>query len=170
MSKPNPGQPLRTKYLLASMAIRDTQLFFDLFGDADGGARLAQVWQRMGEEMEEEDRVAPDGLSAQAGTFGDGGVALLLGLPAPGRNHAHFLTAVVGSEGVRVFCLERSLSYPEQTECTVIAELALGHRANWGSGPDPHPQPDPEAFMAAVAAIVSGRRDGPLSMTPLPML
>lgn len=56
--------------------------------------------------------------------------------------------------------------FPDQAECTVIAELAPDHRANWGSGPDP----DPAQFMAAVAAIVSGERPGPLAVTPMQLV
>lgn len=155
--------PMHAKYFLARSALSDAEWFFDAFGGADGSGRLLRLWELIGEDLPEQDRVAPDGVSAQAGSLGDGTPALVLSLPAPERNDAHFLAAVAGRDRVRVFCLERSLSFPERRECTVIAELAADHRANWGSGP----MAQADAFMAEVDAIVSGARPGPLATTPM---
>lgn len=157
------AHPMQAKYLLARTALQDAPWFFDTFGGADGSGCLARFWGIVGSELPEPERVAAQGLAAQGLALDDGSPALLLSLPAPERNDAHFVAAVAGRAGVRVFCLERSLSFPEQRECTVIAELAADHRANWGNGP----AADAGAFLAAVDAIVSGARPGPLATVPM---
>ncbi|HVT81277.1 MAG TPA: hypothetical protein VHM90_11535 [Phycisphaerae bacterium] len=125
------------KHMLGSMALQKPDRFFSTFGPAGDRAYLADLWNGMGMELPENERVSSDGISSELFGF-NGYEMLLVTMPAATEpNEAYFVVVVRKGEECRVFFLERSGGWGKLALGTMVAELSAGGRRNRGTGPEP---------------------------------
>ncbi|MBX9400269.1 hypothetical protein K4L06_03035 [Lysobacter sp. BMK333-48F3] len=165
MAESKRQQPMQAKYFLARAALTDTAWFVQTFGSEDGDQALQEFWHLLAQDMPPEARVEPQGLSARRAALPDGAPAVVISFPPPERNEAHYLAAVATQEGVRVFCLEKSICVADRSEITMIAEFASNGRANWGTGP----RAAVADFLQAIARIVADSDLRPMSFIEIPL-
>jgi hypothetical protein len=152
-------EPRKLHYLmklsLADFAVRDFQSFFKAFSPPQGRENLKELWNKVAESLPRGERF-PFGGSTATHPMANGGVLLVLTMPLPAApNEAYFLAVVPGpGEGGVVIALERSQPDAAGRPTTMMIGFTASEggmeRINFGPGP----QPNREAFVAAVAALL----------------
>jgi hypothetical protein len=115
----------------------------------EGRLTLESVWNRVGESLDEPDRLPATGLVSSYHEFA-GHRVLLVRLPAAHHpTEAHFTAIAAPVEGgtLRYFTLEYAVSPLDESVYTVFGEWDEQRHVNYGEGPPP----DADAFLAAVA-------------------
>jgi hypothetical protein len=115
----------------------------------EGRLTLESVWNRLGESLDEPDRLPATGLASSYHEIADHRV-LLVRLPAAANpTEAHFIAIAAPVEGgrVRYLTLEYAVSPLDETVYTVFGEWDEQRHVNYGEGPPP----DADAFLGAVA-------------------
>ncbi len=157
---------MQMKYIIAQLALQNTDRFFATFGAGGDPSYLANLWEMMGEELPADERVPSEGVALWYRGEKDAPEVIVLTLPPPAaRNEAYFV-GVVRIEGkCRVFCLERALMPSSGEEFTIVSELAADGRSNWGPGGDPVVEEFAE-MLCGLALDTSAR---PLAFIPVPL-
>lgn len=146
------SDPRRHHYMFAHHEVRRAAQQFgaDLIGAArEGRLTLESVWNRVGESLDERDRLPATGLTSSYHEIA-GHRVLLVRLPAAHHpTEAHFTAIAVPVDGgrVRYLTLEYAVSPIDEAVYTVFGEWDEQRHVNYGEGPPP----DPDAFLAAVA-------------------
>jgi hypothetical protein len=146
------SDPRRHHYMFAHHEVRRAAQQFgaDLVDAArQGRLTLESVWNRVGEPLDEPDRLPSTGLVSSYHEIG-GHRVLLVRLPAAHHpTEAHFIAIAVPAEGgrARYLTLEYAVSPIDEAVYTVFGEWDDQRHVNYGEGPPP----DADAFLAAVA-------------------
>jgi hypothetical protein len=143
------------KVALAEFAVSDFQSFFAAFSPPQGRENLKELWNKVAESLARGERF-PFGGGTSIHALPNGGKALVLTMPLPAAsNEAYFLAVVQGSgQGGVMVALERSAPDGSGKPTTMMVGFTASEggmeRVNFGPGP----QPNREAFIAAVEALL----------------
>jgi hypothetical protein len=147
--------PHLIKTTLAEFAVKDFPTFKAAFSPPHGRDNFKEIWNKIADTLPRSERL-PFGGSTSVHPLPSGGEAVVLTLPLPAaRNEAYFLAVVPGSgtSGL-VLALERSAPDASGKPTTMMVGYSASgdelQRANYGPGP----QPNREAFVAAVDAML----------------
>jgi hypothetical protein len=158
---------IQMKYLLIKLMLTEPEETFTLYSSNEGELFLSKLWHHVGMELPVAEQLSNQGAAVHYRPKNYNNEAVVLVFPEPKcHNEARFLGAFRNTDGtIRVFCLEQSFS-PNQTEpYTMLAEISLNGRANWGVGSEP----SVEAFLESVDDIMSDDSNEPLTFTAMPM-
>ena len=143
------------KLALVEFAVTDFQSFLQAFSPPHGRENLKALWNKVADSLPQGERL-PFGGSTGTHSMTNGGTVLLLTMPLPAApSEAYFLAVVPGpgKNGV-VIGLERALPDSTGKATTMMVGFAAAEgsieRINFGPGP----QPNRDAFVAAVEALL----------------
>jgi hypothetical protein len=162
--------PRNQHYLFAHRALPSIarQDHKQMFGALLSGSRdefLRDLWNYVGEQLPEEDRLQPAGLRCSFHRH-EGHAIFLVTMPPPAAMpEAHFTALVFGpfTEGsaekldeipFRYLTLEKSHDFSTGGETTMLCEWTEDGHHNMGDGP----QPTEEAFLGAVFGLLRRAR------------
>jgi hypothetical protein len=146
----------KVKTILASMAIQDIERYFKTFSSPGGPEYLEDLWNGLGMELPEAQRIDSHGLNISVHTLKNNLQAIAITLPEPQRrNEAYFLAAIRLPNGMGLMIgLERSVHPMTSEVITMLVGWSPQGRMNFGPGP----LPTMEAFLEAVSAVVKPAR------------
>jgi hypothetical protein len=151
-----PDGSRRHHYLFAHRVLPSTALRFgaDLVSAGrDGQLALDSAWDRVGQDLPEDERLPSAGLAVSHHHIDEHDVLLVTFPPPVGPPEAHFAAIALSTRDgqVRYITLERGLIPLNDTQYTVLGEWTDDAHLNLGSGP----QPQPDAFLSALRLVLS---------------
>jgi hypothetical protein len=152
------ARPLHYRFgqvTLRALASKDPARLVELAQRGVLATGLASVWTAMAEQLPEEDRYPPDGISASAHEIGDR-VIVLVALPEAQHINEPYVVAVVlrGDQVERYLVLEHSWNL-DDTPSTWIGEWTEHDHRSLGQGP----APDPDAFLGTISRLIEQTGD-----------
>lgn len=123
------------KYLLAQLALQKPQRFLSHFRPEGDQRFLADLWSAVGRDLEPAERIPNTGVAVwHRPAQGDAGELVVLTFPPPvATGEAYFVGVLVQHGRGRVFCLEHTVHPMTQQAGTMLVELAINSRANFGA-------------------------------------
>jgi hypothetical protein len=147
--------------ILPQALAKDPERIIAILHSDDGNAFLRTLWQAVGEQLEEKERLPPDGLECCMTRANENYRAAVICLPPPERMTEAYFTALVVFPAKRAFWSRRrapwryyTLEYGTEldgTGRTVFCQWKDGDHLNFGDGPPP----EKEAFLERVLQNLS---------------
>lgn len=142
----------KAKYLITLMAMNNSDQFLEHFTPPSGRAYFQGIWDGLGLDIPEEERVSSDGLAVVSHTLKNGQQVIILTFPEPKEsNEAYFLAVPPQPEGGFVIGLESSFNPMTQTFATAFVAWTSEGRMRFADSPSP----TIDAFIDAIENLLT---------------